>query len=48
MNSIKFVFSPSIFHFELIPFIFVITSVVLMIIITTILVNKELMKRGDK
>lgn len=48
MNNIRFVFSPSILRFELIPFILVTTSVLLMIIITTILINKELKKRGIK
>lgn len=48
MNNIRFIFSPSILKFELIPLILVTISVLLMIIITTVLVNKELKKRGLK
>lgn len=48
MNNIRFIFSPSILRFELIPLILVTISVLLMIIITTVLVNKELKKRGLK
>ena len=48
MDNIRFIFSPSILRFELIPFIIVTISVLIMIVITTILVSKELKKRGIK
>lgn len=47
MNNIRFVFSPSILRFELIPFIIVTISVLITIILTTILVKKELKKGGS-
>lgn len=48
MKNIKFIFSPSILHFEFLPFLLVIISVIIMIIITIFLVKKELKKRGLK
>lgn len=47
MEHIKIIFNKAILHFELYPFIFVVGSVLLMIIITGILVKKEL-KEGKK
>ena len=42
MDGITFIFSQAIIHFGIEPFIFVIISVIIMIIITTVLVYKEL------
>ncbi len=47
MNNIEIIFKKSILQVELIPFIFVILSVLLMIILTIYLVKKEL-KEGNK
>lgn len=47
MNNIEIIFRKSILQVELIPFIFVIVSVILMIILTIYLVKKEL-KEGSK
>ena len=47
MNNIELVFQKAILHNELVPFILTILSVVLIILITGVLVKKEL-KEGSK
>lgn len=48
MNDIRIIFRDTILEYELIPFLFVILSVLIIIITTGILVIKELKKEGNK
>lgn len=42
MNGITWVFNESILHFGFVPFIFIIISVIIMVLITIFFVYKEL------
>lgn len=48
MNDLEFIFIPSMLNFILKPFLFVIITVLIIIILTIYLVKKELNKRSVK